>query len=73
VGDRRRKTMSYVFFTIAAYIFMRAFEVIFADQHKKHWYKNAARIIGICVLYTAISAMLVIYFAKLRPLGFTAG
>ena len=65
--------MNYVFFTVAAYIFMRAFEVIFADQQKKQWYKNAAKIIGIVVLYTAVSAMLVIYFTKLRPLGFTAG
>jgi hypothetical protein len=65
--------MNYVFFTIAAYIFMRAFEVIFADQQKKQWYKNAAKIIGIVVLYTAVSTMLVIYFMKLRPLGFTAG
>lgn len=65
--------MNYVFFTIAAYIFMRAFEVIFADQQKKQWYKTTAKIIGICVLYTAISAMLIFYFTKLRPLGFTAG
>jgi len=65
--------MNYVFFTVAAYIFMRAFEVIFADQQKKQRYKNAAKIIGIVVLYTAVSAMLVIYFTKLRPLGFTAG
>lgn len=65
--------MNYVFFTVAAYIFMRAFEVIFSDQQKKHWYKNASKIIGIIVLYTAISTMLVVYFTKLRPLGFTAG
>jgi hypothetical protein len=64
--------MNYVFFTIAAYIFMRAFEVIFSDQQKKRWYKNTVRIIGILVLYTAIAAMLVFYFAKLRPLGFEA-
>ena len=52
---------------------MRAFEVIFSDQQKKRWYRNATRIIGILVLYTAIAAMLVIYFEKLRPLGFVAG
>jgi hypothetical protein len=51
---------------------MRAFEVIFSDQQKKRWYKNTVRIIGILVLYTAIAAMLVFYFAKLRPLGFEA-
>jgi hypothetical protein len=65
--------MNYVFFTVAAYIFMRAFEVIFTDRQKKQWYKNASRIIGILVLYTAVAAMLVFYFTKLRPLGFTAG
>ena len=64
--------MNYVFFTVAAYIFMRAFEVIFADQQKKQWYKNASRIIGIVVLYTAICAMVVFYFTKLRLLGFSA-
>ncbi len=65
--------MNYVFFAVSAYIFMRAFEVIFADKQKKQWYKNASRIIGIVVLYTAVSAMLIFYFTKLRPLGFTAG
>jgi hypothetical protein len=65
--------MNYVFFTVAAYIFMRAFEVVFIDQQKKHWYKNASKIIGIIVLYTAVAGMLVFYFEKLRPLGFTAG
>jgi len=65
--------MNYVFFAVAAYIFMRAFEVIFSDQQKKRWYGLATRIIGILVLYTAVSAMLVIYFEKLRPLGFVAG
>ena len=65
--------MNYVLFAVAAYIFMRAFEVIFSQQQKKRWYINASRIIGILVLYTAIAAMLVIYFEKLRPLGFVAG
>ncbi|MCJ7547421.1 MAG: hypothetical protein MUP30_11460 [Deltaproteobacteria bacterium] len=64
--------MNYVFFAVAAYIFMRAFEVIFADQQKKQWYKNASKIIGIVVLYTAICAMVVFYFTKLRLLGFSA-
>jgi hypothetical protein len=39
--------MNYVFFTVSAYIFMRAFEVIFADQQKKQWYKSISKIIGI--------------------------
>jgi len=64
--------MNYVFFAVAAYIFMRAFEAIFADQQKKQWYKNASKIIGIVVLYTAICAMVVFYFTKLRLLGFSA-
>ena len=65
--------MDYVFFAVSAYIFMRAFEVIFSNQQKKRWYKNTSRIIGIFVLYTAIAAMLVFYFGKLRLLGFAAG
>jgi hypothetical protein len=64
--------MNYVFFAVAAYIFMRAFEVIFSEHQKKRWYKNASRIIGVIVLYTAIAAMLVFYFEKLRLLGFEA-
>ena len=65
--------MNYVFFTVSAYIFMRAFEVIFSDQKEKRWYRNTSRIIGILVLYTAVAAMLIFYFEKLRPLGFVAG
>ena len=65
--------MNYVFFAVAAYIFMRAFEVIFSEQQQQRWYINTSRIIGILVLYTAVAAMLVIYFEKLRPLGFVAG
>jgi hypothetical protein len=65
--------MNYVFFAVSAYIFMRAFEVIFADQQKKQWYKTTSKIIGIIVLYTAVSAMLIFYFTKLRLLGFSAG
>jgi hypothetical protein len=65
--------MDYVFFAVSAYIFMRAFEVIFSGQQKKRWYRNTSRIIGIFVLYTAVAAMLVFYFGKLRLLGFTAG
>jgi hypothetical protein len=65
--------MDYVFFAVSAYIFMRAFEVIFSDQQKKRWYRNTSRVIGILVLYTAVAAMLVFYFGKLRLLGFPAG
>lgn len=65
--------MDYVFFTVSAYIFMRAFEVIFSGQKEKRWYKYTSRIIGIFVLYTAVAAMLIFYFHKLRFLGFEAG
>jgi len=63
--------MSYTFFAICAYIFMRAFEVLLADQKDKRWYKIAIRIVAAAVIYTAIAGMLVFFF-KLRPLGFEA-
>jgi hypothetical protein len=52
---------------------MRAFEVIFAGQKEKRWYKYTSTIIGILVLYTAIVTMLIFYFENLRLLGFEAG
>lgn len=65
--------MSYVFFAVSAYIFMRAFEVIFSGQKEKRWYRYTSRIIGVLVIYTAIAAMLIFYFENLRLLGFAAG
>ena len=62
--------MAYTFFAICAYILMRAFEVLFADQKGKRWYTIATRIIAVFVLYAAIAGMLVFYFEKLKPLGF---
>lgn len=62
--------MAYVFFTISAYIFMRAFEVIFADQREAHWYKRTLRIIGCAVLYAAIATMVLCYFNEIHLLGF---
>ena len=73
VDNERRRPMNYVFFTVSAYIFMRAFEVIFSGQKEKRWYRYTSRIIGILVIYTAIAAMLIFYFEKLRLLGFEAG
>jgi hypothetical protein len=73
LGNERRKHMSYVFFAVSAYIFMRAFEVIFSGQKEKRWYRYTLRIIGILVLYTAVAAMLIFYFEKLHLLGFAAG
>lgn len=65
--------MNYVFFAVSAYIFMRAFEVIFSGQKEKRWYRYTSRIIGVLVIYTAIAAMLIFYFENLRLLGFAAG
>jgi hypothetical protein len=73
LDNERRKVMNYVFFTVSAYIFMRAFEVIFSGQKEKRWYRYTSRIIGILVLYTAIVTMLIFYFENLRLLGFAAG
>jgi hypothetical protein len=72
-GEKRRNSMNYVFFTVSAYIFMRAFEVIFSGQQTRRWYRHTSRVIGILVLYTAVAAMLVFYFEKVRLLGFEAG
>ena len=65
--------MNYVFFAVSAYIFMRAFEVIFSGQQTRRWYWYTSRVIGILVLYTAVAAMLIFYFEKVRLLGFEAG
>ena len=62
--------MAYTFFAICAYIFMRAFEVIFADQKERRWYRIAIRVVGVAVLYCALASMLVFYFQNIRPLGF---
>jgi len=62
--------MAYVFFSISAYIFMRAFEVVFADDKEAIWFKRTVRIIGSLVLYTAIAAMILFYFSGVHLLGF---
>ena len=62
--------MGNVFFAISAYIFMRAFEVIFADQKKTVWYNRTIRIIGCVVLYTAVASMIWFYFEGIHLLGF---
>jgi hypothetical protein len=73
LDNERRRPMNYVFFTVSAYIFMRAFEVIFSGQKEKRWYRYTSTIIGILVIYTAIVTMLIFYFENLRLLGFAAG
>ena len=62
--------MGYVFFAISAYIFMRAFEVIFSDQKEAKWYKKSIRGIGCAVLYAAVAAMIFFYFNGIHLLGF---
>lgn len=62
--------MGYVLFSISAYIFMRAFEVVFADQKAAPWYKTVVRLIGCAVLYTAVAAMIFFYFNGIHLLGF---
>ena len=62
--------MGYTFFTISAYVFMRAFEVIFKGQESKRWYKVCVKIIGVGVLYVGFSSMIWLYFNGIHLLGF---
>ena len=62
--------MAYTFFAVSAYIFMRAFEVVFADQKEEKWYKITTKVIGSILLFIAFSAMIVFYFKDLHLLGF---
>ena len=64
--------MSYTLFAICAYILMRAFEVMFADQKEQRWYRLTMRVVAGVVLYEAVAGMAVFYFDQLRPLGFSA-
>ena len=62
--------MGNVLFAISAYIFMRAFEVIFSGQKDKLWYRRALPVIAIAVLYTSVASMIWFYFNGLHLLGF---
>jgi hypothetical protein len=62
--------MNYVLFSISAYIFMRAFEVFFADRKDQAWYRASIKIVAAAVLYTAVAAMLLFYFNGMHLLGF---
>lgn len=62
--------MPYTLFAISAYIFMRAFEVMFNDKKEEKWYKISIRIIAGLVLFTGVAAMLLYYFKDLHLLGF---
>ena len=62
--------MGYPMFAISAYIFMRAFEVIFSGHKEKTWYKQAIVVIGCAVLYTTVASMISFYFNGIHLLGF---
>jgi len=62
--------MGNVMFTIAAYVFMRAFEVLFSAHKDQQWYRVAIRVIACGVLYAGAASMIGFYFSGLHPLGF---
>jgi len=62
--------MGYALFSISAYIFMRAFEVVFGLQKDATWYQRVVIVIGCAVLYTAIASMIWFYFNGIHLLGF---
>lgn len=62
--------MAYTLFTVCAYVFMRAFEVLFADRKDQRWYRIAIGVVAAAVLYAAAAGMLGFYFNSFRALGF---
>jgi len=62
--------MGYALFAVSAYIFMRAFEVVFSDRKDNKWYRTAIRTIGCAVLYTSAASMIWFYFNGIHLLGF---
>ena len=62
--------MGYALFAISAYIFMRAFEVVFCPQKDATWVKRTIIVIGCAVLYTAAASMIWFYFNGIHLLGF---
>ncbi len=62
--------MGNVLFTIAAYVFMRAFEVLFSGQKDASWYRMAIRVIALGVLYAGAASMIGFYFGQPHLLGF---
>jgi hypothetical protein len=67
IGDHK---MGYALFAISAYIFMRAFEVVFCSQKDSVWYKRTIIVVGCAVLYTAVASMIFFYFNGIHLLGF---
>jgi len=62
--------MGNALFAISAYIFMRAFEVLFTRQKEKTWYKGVIGVIAVAVMYTAVASMIWFYRNDLHLLGF---
>ena len=62
--------MGNVLFTISAYIFMRAFEVIFSGEKDQAWYKRTIAVVACAVLYTSVASMIWFYNNGLHLLGF---
>jgi hypothetical protein len=62
--------MGNALFAISAYIFMRAFEVLFAGQKGKAWYKGVIGVVAVAVMYAAAATMIWFYRNDLHLLGF---
>ena len=62
--------MNYVVFAISAYIFMRAFEVLFTAHKDKAWYRLTVALIAGAVIYTALASMVTFYHQGIHWLGF---
>jgi hypothetical protein len=62
--------MAYVLYAVCAYVFMRAFEVLFNDRKDEQWYGMAIKVVALLVLYTAVAGILSFYFQDWELLGF---
>jgi len=70
VAEEEDGNMGYTFFTISAYVFMRAFEVLFKGREDMPWYKVCVKIIAVGVLYSGLATMIWLYFHNILLLGF---
>ena len=61
--------LQYTFFTVCAYVFMRAFEVLCPESKEEDWYKTAIKVISCLVLYAAFASMMIFYFEGIHLLG----
>jgi len=62
--------MGNVLFAISAYIFMRAFEVLFSGAKDKAWYGWTIKAVACAVLYTSVASMIWFYSNRVWMLGF---